>query len=55
MTPGWSIVICAFGAPWYYATVEAVVNRVKLVDDRVDAFGLHGSGGNSSAPNQKKL
>lgn len=44
MTPGWSIAIGALGAPWCYATVE-IMNRINLVDDTLDAFGLHGSGG----------
>ena len=48
VTPGWSIAIGALGAPWCYLTVEAV-NRIKLVDDTLDAFGLHGSGGFAGA------
>lgn len=44
MTPGWSIAIGALGAPWCYATVE-LMNKINLVDDTLDAFGLHGSGG----------
>ncbi|CAK9111004.1 unnamed protein product [Durusdinium trenchii] len=53
VTPGWSIVIgpwaqclgvqSAFEV-WCYVSVE-VVNRVNLVDDTLDAFGLHGMGG----------
>ncbi|CAE7789534.1 amt [Symbiodinium sp. CCMP2592] len=48
VTPGWSIAIGALGAPWCYLTVEAV-NRINLVDDTLDAFGLHGSGGFAGA------
>eukprot|EP00438_Fugacium_kawagutii_P011150 Skav200231 [mRNA] locus=scaffold2352:282508:284087:+ [translate_table: standard] len=44
VTPGWSIAIGALGAPWCYATVE-IMNRINVVDDTLDAFGLHGSGG----------
>lgn len=44
MTPGWSIAIGALGAPWCFATVE-LMNRINVVDDTLDAFGLHGSGG----------
>ena len=44
VTPGWSIAIGALGAVWCYVSVE-VVNRVNLVDDTLDAFGLHGMGG----------
>ena len=45
---GWSIAIGALGAPWCFATVE-IVNRINLVDDTLDAFGLHGSGGIAGA------
>ena len=48
VTPGWSIAIGALGAPWCFATVE-IVNRINLVDDTLDAFGLHGSGGIAGA------
>eukprot|EP00913_Durusdinium_trenchii_P029016 g27206.t1 len=44
VTPGWSIAIGALGAVWCYASVE-LVNRANLVDDTLDAFGLHGMGG----------
>ncbi|CAK9114838.1 unnamed protein product [Durusdinium trenchii] len=44
VTPGWSIAIGALGAAWCYVSVE-VVNKVNLVDDTLDAFGLHGMGG----------
>ena len=48
VTPGWSIALGVLGAPWCYFTVEAV-NRINLVDDTLDAFGLHGSGGFAGA------
>ena len=48
MTPGWSLAIGALGAPWCYQPVRAV-NRINLVDDTLDAFGLHGSGGFAGA------
>eukprot|EP00434_Breviolum_minutum_P028525 symbB.v1.2.025233.t1/scaffold2370.1/size80994/1 len=48
VTPGWSIAIGALGAPWCFATVE-LMNRINLVDDTLDAFGLHGSGGIAGA------
>ncbi|CAK9095065.1 Ammonium transporter (Ammonia channel) (Ammonium channel) [Durusdinium trenchii] len=44
VTPGWSIAIGALGAVWCYVSVE-IVNKVNLVDDTLDAFGLHGMGG----------
>ena len=48
VTPGWSIAIGALGAPWCFATVE-LMNKINLVDDTLDAFGLHGSGGIAGA------
>ena len=48
VTPGWSIAIGALGAPWCFATVE-LMNKINLVDDTLDAFGLHGSGGFAGA------
>ena len=48
VTPGWSIAIGALGAPWCFATVE-LMNRINLVDDTLDAFGLHGLGGIAGA------
>ena len=48
VTPGWSIAIGALGAPWCFATVE-LMNRINVVDDTLDAFGLHGSGGIAGA------
>eukprot|EP00913_Durusdinium_trenchii_P012210 g11468.t1 len=44
VTPGWSIAIGALGAVWCYVSVE-LVNKANLVDDTLDAFGLHGMGG----------
>ena len=48
VTPGWSIAIGALGAVWCYASVE-LVNKINLVDDTLDAFGLHGMGGIAGA------
>jgi len=48
VTPGWSIALGVLGAPWCYFTCE-LVNRINLVDDTLDAFGLHGSGGFAGA------
>ena len=44
VTPGWALAIGALGAMWCYGSV-VLVNRAHLVDDTLDAFGLHGSGG----------
>ncbi|CAK9105371.1 unnamed protein product [Durusdinium trenchii] len=41
VTPGWSIAIGALGAVWCYMSV----GTLNLVDDTLDAFGLHGMGG----------
>ncbi|CAE7554909.1 amt [Symbiodinium natans] len=48
VTPGYSIAIGFLGAIWCYTSV-ALVNRVNFVDDTLDAFGLHGSGGIAGA------
>ncbi|CAE7209225.1 amt [Symbiodinium pilosum] len=48
VTPSWSIILGLLAAPWCYLAVAAV-NRLKLVDDTLDAFGLHGMGGMGGA------
>ena len=44
VAPSWSIILGLLAAPWCYLSVAAV-NRMNLVDDTLDAFGLHGMGG----------